>query len=61
MGALAGIGERDVAADAAAAAGDEGNLVFQAHKNIPFGKREKKTLFWGNQREFGVRLPVTER
>ena len=61
MGALAGKSERDVAADAAAAAGDEGNLVFQAHKNIPFKTMEKKTLIWDGQAEFGVRLPVTER
>ena len=31
MGALAGIGQRDIAADAAAAAGDERHLVFQTH------------------------------
>ena len=35
MGALAGIGERDVAADAAAAAGDDGHFVLQAHGNSP--------------------------
>ena len=34
MGALAGIGERDVAAYAAAAAGDDGDLVLQAHGDV---------------------------
>jgi hypothetical protein len=31
MGAFAGIGERDIAADAAAAAGDDGHFVLQSH------------------------------
>ena len=35
MGALAGIGERDIAADAAAAAGDDGHFVLQAHGISP--------------------------
>ena len=35
MGALAGIGERDVAADAAAAAGDDRHFVLQSHGNSP--------------------------
>jgi hypothetical protein len=34
MGAFAGIGERDVAADATAAAGDDGDLVFEAHRTF---------------------------
>ena len=35
MGALAGIGQSDIAADAAAAAGDQRHLVLQSHGNSP--------------------------